>query len=40
MNFWRSKDIYTDHMVKQYDFNQIPLERIDNSAFMIGKTVT
>jgi hypothetical protein len=40
MNFWRSKDIYSDHMVKQFAFNDIPLKRIDNSAFMIGTTGT
>ncbi|HKK63891.1 MAG TPA: hypothetical protein VJ951_15100 [Bacteroidales bacterium] len=40
MNFWRSKDIYSDHMVKQYHDSNIPLKRIDNTAFMIGKTGT
>ncbi len=40
MNFWRSKDIYSDHMVKQYTDSNIALNRIDNSAFMIGKTGT
>ncbi|MFQ3549869.1 MAG: hypothetical protein SNJ70_08985 [Armatimonadota bacterium] len=40
MNFWRSMNIYTDHMVKYYQFNDIPLERIDNCEFMIGKTGT
>ncbi|MGM0377587.1 MAG: hypothetical protein ACQEQ0_12505, partial [Bacteroidota bacterium] len=40
MNFWRSKDIYSDHMVRQFAFNDIPLKRIDNSAFMIGTTGT
>lgn len=39
-NFWRSKDIYSDHMVRQYEFNGVPLERIDNTAFMIGTTGT
>jgi hypothetical protein len=38
MNFWRSVDVYSDHMVRQYEWNGVPLERIDNSAFMIGKT--
>jgi hypothetical protein len=38
MNFWRAQDVYSDHMVRQYEWNGIPLERIDNSAFMIGKT--
>ncbi len=40
MNFWRSKDIYSDHMVKDFHMNGIPLERIDSSSFMIGKTGT
>ena len=39
-NFWRSKDIYSDHMVRQFQFNGIPLNRIDNSSFMIGNTGT
>jgi len=40
MNFWRSKDIYSDHMVFQYLFNGIPLSRIDNCGFMVGNTGT
>jgi hypothetical protein len=40
LNFWRSKDIYSDHMVRVYELNGIPLQRIDNSAFMIGTTGT
>ncbi len=40
MNFWRAKDIYSDHMVRMYEWNGIPLSRIDNSAFMIGTTGT
>ena len=40
MNFWRSKDIYSDHMVRQYERNGVPLERIDNTSFMIGTTGT
>jgi hypothetical protein len=40
MNFWRAKDIYSDHMVFAYQFNGIPLQRIDNSSFMIGTTGT
>ncbi|WP_404425414.1 hypothetical protein [Nibricoccus sp. IMCC34717] len=39
-NFWRAKDIYSDHQVVQYAFNQVPLKRIDNTSFMIGKTGT
>jgi len=40
MNFWRAKDIYSDHMVYQYFFNGVPYRRIDNSGFMVGKTGT
>jgi hypothetical protein len=40
MNIWRSQDIYSDHMVRQFEFNGMPLKRIDNCAFMIGKTGT
>lgn len=40
MNFWRSKDVYSDHMVKLYERNGVPLARIDNSSFMIGVTGT
>jgi hypothetical protein len=39
-NFWRAKDIYTDHMVRYYAANGIPLERIDNTGFMVGLTGT
>jgi len=40
MNIWRSQDIYTDHMVRQFEFNGMPLRRIDNCGFMTGKTGT
>ena len=40
MNFWRAEDLYSDHMVRQFAFNGLPLSRIDNCAFMIGKTGT
>jgi hypothetical protein len=40
MSFWRSKDVYSDHMVRDYERNGIALERIDNTAFMIGTTGT
>lgn len=36
MNIWRSQDIYSDHMVRQYELNGIPLHRIDNCVFMIS----
>ncbi|WP_051211042.1 hypothetical protein [Runella zeae] len=39
-NFWRSKDIYSDHMVKYFRENGLQLSQIDNSGFMIGKTGT
>jgi len=40
MNFWRSVDIYSDHMVRRYEQSFLPLERIDSTAFMIGNTGT
>jgi hypothetical protein len=40
MNFWRSMDIYSDHMVRQYERSFLPLERIDSTGFMIGNTGT
>jgi len=40
MNIWRSQDIYSDHMVRQFEFNGLPLRRIDNCGFMTGKTGT
>jgi hypothetical protein len=40
MNFWRSMDIYSDHMVRRYEQSDVPLERIDSTGFMIGNTGT
>jgi hypothetical protein len=40
MNIWRSADNYSDHMVRQFAFNGLPLRRIDSCAFMIGTTGT
>lgn len=40
MNFWRSADIYSDHMVRRYEQSFVPLERIDSTGFMIGNTGT
>jgi len=40
MNFWRSVDIYSDHMVRRYEQSDMPLERIDSTSFMIGNTGT
>ena len=40
VNFWRSTDIYSDHMVRRYEQSGLPLERIDSTSFMIGNTGT
>lgn len=40
MNFWRSLDIYSDHQVRRYQQTGVPLERIDSTSFMPGKTGT
>jgi hypothetical protein len=40
MNIWRSADNYSDHQVRRFEFAGLPLRRIDNCAFMIGKTGT
>jgi len=40
MNFWRSMDIYSDHMVRRYEQSFVPLERIDPTSFMLGDTGT
>ncbi len=40
MNFWRSMDIYSDHMVRRYEQSFVPLERIDSTGFMVGNTGT
>jgi len=39
-NFWRSMDVYSDHMVRRYEESGLPLERIDSTAMMIGNTGT
>jgi hypothetical protein len=36
MNFWRSMDLYSDHMVRYYEADGVPLERIDNTGCMFG----
>ncbi len=36
MSFWRSMDIYSDHMVRRYHDSGLPLKRIDSTACMIG----
>jgi hypothetical protein len=40
VNFWRSADIYSDHMVRRYEQSFMPLERIDSTGFMVGNTGT
>ncbi|HEY7616701.1 MAG TPA: hypothetical protein VH744_07855, partial [Terriglobales bacterium] len=40
MNFWRSVDIYSDHMVRRYEQSFVPLERIDSTGFMLGNAGT
>jgi len=39
-SFWRSMDIYGDHMVRRYEQSGFPLERIDPTSFMAGQTGT
>ncbi len=39
-NFWRSVDIYSDHMVRRFEQLGFPLERIDSTGFMVGNTGT
>jgi len=36
MNFWRSMDLYTDHMARYFEAAGVPLERIDNTGCMVG----
>ncbi len=40
LNFWRSMDIYSDHMVRRYEQSYLPVERIDSTGFMVGNTGT
>ncbi|HTV09754.1 MAG TPA: hypothetical protein VMD97_11990 [Candidatus Aquilonibacter sp.] len=40
MDFWRSLDIYSDHQMRRYEQSGVPLERIDTTSFMPGKTGT
>ncbi|MFM2091228.1 MAG: hypothetical protein RLZZ127_1717, partial [Planctomycetota bacterium] len=39
-DFWRSKDVYSDHMVRTYHAQGWPLDRLDNAGFMVGTTAT
>ncbi|HEX4006788.1 MAG TPA: hypothetical protein VHX60_11475 [Acidobacteriaceae bacterium] len=40
MNFWRTLEIYSDHQARRYEQSGLPLERIDTTSFMPGKTGT
>jgi hypothetical protein len=40
MNFWRSEDVYSDHMVRRFFDNGLPLERIDGTSVMYATTGT
>ncbi|HEY2726166.1 MAG TPA: hypothetical protein VGI61_03260, partial [Parafilimonas sp.] len=40
MNIWRSEDTYHDHQNRQFQFNDLPMRRIDSCAFMNGVTGT
>jgi hypothetical protein len=39
-NFWRAMDIYSDHQVRRFEEAHLPIERIDSTGFMVGKTGT
>lgn len=40
MSFWRAMDIYSDHQVRRFEQAGLPIERIDSTGFMVGKTGT
>ncbi|MBA3685192.1 MAG: hypothetical protein H0W72_08130 [Planctomycetes bacterium] len=40
VSFWRSKDVYSDHLVRAYELQGFELKRIDNAGFMVGTTGT
>lgn len=40
MSFWRSLDTYSDHQMRRYEKTGVPIERIDTTSFMPGKTGT
>src|SRR5581483_2911511 len=40
MSFWRSLDTYSDHQMRRYEASGVPIERIDTTSFMPGKTGT
>lgn len=39
-DFWRSVDHYSDHQVRRYVRSGIPIDRVDDCAFMVGPTGT
>ena len=39
-SFWRSMDIYSDHMIRRFEQTGFPLERVDSTGFMVGSTGT
>lgn len=39
-SIWRSADLYSDFMVRQFLFNGVPASRIDDCSVMMGKTGT
>ena len=39
-SFWRTLEIYSDHQIRRYEQSGVPLERIDSTSFMPGKTST
>lgn len=39
-NIWRSEDLYSDHMIRQFLFNGVPGARIDDCSVMVGRTGT
>ena len=40
MSFWRSQDVYSDHMVRRFEDSGLPLDRIDSTSVMYGTTGT
>lgn len=39
-SFYRSMDIYSDHMVRRYEQSFVPLERIDSASFVLSDTAS
>ncbi len=40
MDFWRAMDIYSDHMVRAFERDGVPLSRVDSTSVMLGETGT